>query len=195
MFIDYVTLLLVNTAAGFFMLACYLVRGIEAEHQGSWAVSFSMVGVVSLAGGFLMVLRWPLPGPFNMAFGELSLYFGLLLLGAGLCMAKGFDLKPVGTYGIFAGLAALFIGIRIMELGLTHEPTISGVAFVLSGVAGVAALPLLQLKSSRSLRLLAAAVLLVISVLWARTGYKAYWGHMKDFGKWVPSTAQLAAEK
>jgi hypothetical protein len=116
MFIDYVTLLLTNTSAGFFLLAWYLLRGLDEEHPQRWVAAFAMVGLVALLSGFLLVQRWLLPGPFNMAYGELSVYFGVLFLGASLSLAKGWDLLFVAVYAFFAGIGSLLIGIRILDL-------------------------------------------------------------------------------
>jgi putative membrane protein len=194
MFIDYVTLLLTNTSAGFFLLAWYLLRGLDEEHPQRWVAAFAMVGLVALLSGFLLVQRWLLPGPFNMAYGELSVYFGVLFLGASLSLAKGWDLLFVAVYAFFAGIGSLLIGIRILELGVTNEPTISGIGFILSGLSGIFAALTLHLRDRKSLRVLGAAVLLATAILWARTGYKAYWSHFEHFSKWVPAIMEAAPQ-
>jgi putative membrane protein len=194
MFIDYVTLLLVNTSGGFFLLAWYLLRGLDEERPQRWVAPFGMVGLVAFLSGFLLIQRWLLPGPFNIAYGELSVYFGILFLGASLSLAKGWDLLFVAVYAFFAGIASLLVGIRIIELGVTNEPKISGIGFILSGLSGIFAALALHLKSRKSLRVLGAAVLLATAILWARTGYKAYWSHLEHFSNWVPGTMQAAPQ-
>ena len=194
MFIDYVTLLLVNTSAGFFLLAWYLLRGLDEESPQRWAAAFAMVGGVAFLSGFLLIQRWLLPGPFNMAYGELSVYFGIVFLGASLCLAKGWDLLPVAVYAFFAGIVSLLIGIRILDLRVTNEPTISGVGFLLSGLSGIFAALTLRLRNLKPLRVLGAAVLLATAILWARTGYKAYWAHFEHFAKWEPAIMEPAPQ-
>ncbi|GEM_PF-1282284 len=58
------------------------------------------------------------------------------LLGAGGAIAKGWDLFPLCYYALFAGLAAILIGIRFIDLGLTRTPLLSGIGFILTGLCG-----------------------------------------------------------
>jgi putative membrane protein len=46
-------------------------------------------------------------------------------------------LLTLAIYVFFAGIAAVVIGIRIMNLGLTKQPFLSGVGFILTGLAGI----------------------------------------------------------
>jgi putative membrane protein len=190
MFIDYVTLLLINMAAGFFLLAAYLATGIESAQPTRWVAAFAAVGLVAVLNGLPMIHLWPLPGPFNMAFGEMSLLFGVLFLGTALSLAKDWDLFFLGVYALFAGMAALLIGVRIVQLGLTREPALAGLGFILSGASGILAAPALSLRTRRTLRMAASLVLLTAALIWARTGYKAYWEHMESFAGWTPLTVQ-----
>ena len=187
MFIDFVTLLLTNMGAGFLILAAYVVRGMDQEDQRSWSLGFLPVGVVGVLFGGYMVTTWPLPGPFNSAFGECSVLLGILFLMAGIGLALGWRLNVIAAYGIPAGLAAIVFGVRILVLKLTQAPIPSGTGFILSGVAGLFALP--TVTAWRALlpwRYLAAAVLVGIAMLWLFTAYAGIWGHMEAFGKWVP---------
>ena len=70
MMIDYVTLMLVNMAAGFFLLGCFVWRGLDAEDRINWVPAFGICGLVAAVCGFVMTFTWPLPKPFSMAFGE-----------------------------------------------------------------------------------------------------------------------------
>ena len=190
MFIDFVALLLINMAAGFFLLACFLYWGLGGVDPKRWVPAFSMVGIIALISGFRMAFTWPLPGSFNVAYGEMSIVLGILFLGGALAVAKEWDLKLVAVYGLFAGVAALLIGIRIIDLGMTKEPLLSGVGFILSGASGILATPVLYLRTRGGIRLLGAIVLVATALIWARTGYKAYWGHLDNFSTWVPSTME-----
>src|ERR1035437_4780022 len=180
MFIDYLPLLLINMAAGLFLLACYVYKGMDAQDQRPWGPAFGMVGIVALLNGLHMTWTWPLPGSYNVAFGEMSVLFGILFLAAAWALAQGRDLMPVAIYGFFAGGAAILIGIRIISLGLTKEPLLTGIGFVLSGMGGVFAAPILYLRTHRTLRIMGAVVLIAAAIIWAQTGYMAYWMHLSS---------------
>src|ERR1035437_9321475 len=123
-FIDFLSLLLVNMVAGFALLAFYIYFGLEDTNQKRWAAGFLMVGLVAVSFGGQIVMRWLLPGSFNTAYGECSVLFGSVFLGAGVCMALGWGLERVVTYALFAGLAAMVVGAQIYHLGLTPHPLI-----------------------------------------------------------------------
>ena len=179
MFIDYLTLMLVNMAAGFVLLACFLIWELGTPENKGWAPVFGITGLVASISGFAMSFTWPLPKPYNPAFGEMSVLFGVLFLGAAWSLSKGWDLTPLGIYALLAGIAAVIVGVRIIHLGLTASPIMSGVGFILSGLAGVMAWVILRMRKVMVLRIFAAFLLLVTAGIWAMTGYGAYWQHLK----------------
>ena len=189
MFIDYLTVLMINLAAGTALLAYFILKGLTAEDQKPYAAGFGAVGLVATIGGFHMIFNWPLPGAYNIGFGESTLLFGVVFLGAALALAKGWDLMPISIYAFFAGGYSLIVGLRIISLGITKAPLASGLGFVLAGIGGLAAAPMLNLlKKTQTFRYVAAAVLLVTALFWAFTFYNSLWGHLESFATWVPAT-------
>jgi putative membrane protein len=188
MFIDYITLMLINMVAGLVLLAGFVYQGVDS-HAKQWIPGFGIAGAIALVTGLHMTFTWPIGGSYNIAFGETSILFGILFIGASVCLAVGWDLMSLGIYAFFAGLAAVVIGARIINLGLTRQPLMSGLGFILTGLGGVASAPtLLYFKTNRAWRILGAVVLLVAALIWALSGYLAYWGHLEMFQKWVPET-------
>lgn len=189
MFIDFLTVLMINLAAGTALLAYFVLKGITSQDNRSFASAFAVVGLIAVLGGLRMVFTWPLPGSYNIAFGESTLLFGAVFLGAALAVAKGWDLMPISIYAFFAGVYALVVGWRIIDLPLTKDPVLSGIGFILAGLGGIAAAPGLKLlKKNQTIRYLAAAVLLITAAFWAYTFYSTLWGHLESFSSWVPLT-------
>ena len=194
MLIDYLTLMLVNMTAGLFVLAYYVYRGIGAENTKRWVPGFAMTGFIAVVAGLRMIFTWPLTGSYNIAFGEMSVLFGVLFLGAALALWKGWEMRTVSIYAFFAGLAAVVVGARVISLGMTKSPVVSGIGFILTGLGGLFAWlcclaePILSLRTNRTLRAIGALVLITAALIWAFTGYTAYWGHLESFAKWVPLT-------
>jgi putative membrane protein len=186
MFVNYIPLMLINMVAGLFILASYVYLGLDGTQQKRWIPGFGMTGAIALTTGLHMIFTWPLPGSFNIAFGELSVLFGILFIGASLSLANEWDLLTVTIYAFFAGVAALVIGLRILNLGLTRQPILSAIGFILSGLSGICAAPALYLRTNHTLRLIGSVVLVATALIWAFTGYTAYWGHLADYSKWVP---------
>ena len=189
MFIDYLTLIMINLVAGTALLAYYLFTGMDAQDQRPFAASFSIVGLLGLVLGLTLTFTWPLPGSYNIGYGEATTLFGAVFLATGLALAMGWDLLPVAIYSFFAGVDAVVVGVRIVSLGLTKEPLISGVGFVLAGLGGIFAFPFLKwFKGNKFLRYAGALLVLVTALVWAATFYTSLWSHLADFAKWVPST-------
>jgi putative membrane protein len=178
MFIDYLALMLVNMVAGLMTLAWFLWTDLDKPNTGRWAPAFAIPGLVAVICGFAMSFTWPLPKPYNVAFGEPSVLMGVLFLAAAWCLAKEWDLSLLGIYAFFAGLVAVVVGIRIINLGLTQMPNLSGAGFILTGLGGVLAGFILTHRQNILLRRIGSIVLTLAALIWAMAGYAAYWAHL-----------------
>jgi putative membrane protein len=179
MMIDYLTLMLINMAAGLFLLGCFVWRDLDTpEDIGRWVPAFAICGLVAAMGGFAITFTWPLPKPYSMAYGEMSVLFGMLLLGLALALSKRWGLLPLAIYAVFAGIAAALLGVRILDLGLTTKPALSAAGFILCGLCGIFSPLAVWQRDNKGLRIIGSLVLFAASAIWAWTGYFAYWMHM-----------------
>ncbi len=193
MFIDYITLMLINMVGGLVVLGLYVLWPVDKDEGKAWGVPLAMAGLVALATGLHMSLTWPIPdlsavegqvsNPLfaNAAFGEMSVLLGVLLLGGGAALMKRWSLKPLTIYAFVAGLTAMVIGVRLWGLELTKEPTLTGIGFILTGLCGVLSGPFLRVRKVLAARVVAAVVILAAAGIWALTALGAYWVHLKNF--------------
>ena len=189
MFIDFLTLVMINLVAGTALLAFYLWRGIDEQDQRPYAAAFFVTGLVSLITGLQISFTWPLPGSYNVGYGDATTLFGVVFLGTAIALWQGWSLIPVAIYAFFAGIDAIIVGLRIFSLQLTKEPLISTVGFVLAGLGGLGAAPFfLWFRQNRTVRLIAILLLLATAAIWAVTFYGSLWDHLAGFSKWVPPT-------
>ena len=189
MFIDFLTLVMINLVAGTVLLAYYLWKGLDAEDQKPYAAAFGLTGLLSLILGLRLAFTWPLPGSYNVGYGDATTLFGVVFLATAISLAKDWDLKPVALYAFFAGVDAVIVGIRIWSLQLGKEPLIAAIGFVLAGLGGVFAFPFFQwFRDNKAIRWIAILILLATAAIWAATFYGALWDHMANFAKWVPAT-------
>ena len=185
MFIDYLTLMLINLVAGLLLLALHLVAFMERNPK-KLAPGFLLTGFLGAATGLPMILKWPLPGAHNIAFGEMSLLFGALFFFAGLALLREWDLLGLGIYGVLAGLAAVVVGARILNKGMTQAPLLTFLGYLFTGAGGILVLPAYLLRRSLALRVVVALVLLAGAAIWALSGYASYWAHLESFAKYFP---------
>ena len=189
MFIDYLTLVMVNLVAGSVLLAYYIWKGIDEKDQRSYAAAFFITGLVGLVTGLQLSFTWPLPGSFNVGYGDAAALFGAVYLATGLALWQGWDLVPVSIYSFFAGIDAIIVGFSLYANKLGQEPFVAAVGFILAGLGGVGAFPFLQwFKDNKAVRWIAIIVLLLTAAIWGFTFYSALWAHMTAFAKYVPAT-------
>ena len=195
MFIDYLTLVMINMIAGTALLAYYLWKGLDESDQRPYAAAFSVIGGLALVLGLHLSFNWPLPGAYNIAFGETTTLFGAVFLGTGLALGFGWSLIPVAIYAFFAGVDAIVVGGKIMVAGLTKEPTMSAIGFILAGLGGVFAAPFfIWFRQNKAMRMLGVLLLVATFLLWAMTFYFSLWAHLDTFAKYVPASMMVPAQ-
>lgn len=195
MFIDFVSVMLINLAAGLALLAHYLYVNPKPGERRSWAAGFFAVGLLGILTSLPMIVGWPLPGSYNVAFGEPSLFISTAFLAAAVTLT--FEWEPLipSMYGVFGGILAVVVGLRLMDLHLTQSPLVAGIGYLTAGIGGILTLPAINWRSARWIAVLAAVILGISAIVWAITGYEAMWGHIADFAKWVPATLRVPAGK
>ncbi len=188
MFTDYLAIMLLNLGAGLALLAHYLYVKPDKQYRKSWAAGFYAVGLLGILTALPMVLTWPLPGGYNVAFGEPALFLSVVYLAAAVTLT--FEWEPLipAIYGFFGGIYGIVIGLRLMDLHLTSHPAVAGIGYILTGLGGMLVLPTIYWHKNRSLTVLTAVILGLAALIWLYTGYDAVWGHISDFAKYLPST-------
>lgn len=180
--------MLVGLSAGFVILAHYLYRNPEPGERQAWASGFFATGLLGLLTSVPMIVIWPLPGAYNIAFGEPALYLSVAFIGAAITLAMKWDPLIPALYGFFGGLLAVVVGLRIANLGLTSAPALAATGYITAGLGGMLTLPAINWRSRRFFALAAAVLLGIAAVIFLFTGYEGAWGHLADFAKWVPGS-------
>lgn len=188
MFIDNVTLMLICASASFMTIAGYLVFGLDNDEcQGGWVAAFGIIGVVLLATGFQVTWIWPLPGQYNVAYGEPCILLGALMLGASVSLAKGWNLLPLAIPAFLFGGVALVIAWGFYKLGLSKEPLVTAIGFALSGIGGILTFIPLAFPRQKFIRVMGSLIMAVAGGLWAFTAYMGYYAHLVGFAKYIPA--------
>ncbi|MGO8696053.1 MAG: DUF981 family protein [Rectinemataceae bacterium] len=186
MFIDYLTLMLMNLSAGLVIMAFFVFRFLDKDRK-KMVPGFLASGFLALITGLRVIFTWPLPGSYNIPFGEMSVFFGVLFLVAAFALLFDWELFTLGIYAVFVGAASIELGIRIYVLNMTLTPLVASAGFVLTGLMAVLTLPVYYLRKYAVVRGIAAIGLLGSAAIWVSFGFLAYWQHLEAFSKWVPA--------
>ncbi len=186
--IVYLTLMNANIAVALFLLAVFIYRGIYATNNKYFIPAFTITGFVSLVTGLHMTFTWPMPGAWNIAFGEPSIMIGALLLGAAWSIHKSWSFTPLGVYGAMAGLVVLVIAYRIIDLGLGENPVPTGLALIFAGLPGIFALPATFFANrnpglGRLAQWVGIVLLVIAAGMLAYTSLNGYLDHLESFSR------------
>ena len=140
MFIDFLALALLVLVIGLAMVALYFAHYINNKPKNV-APGMLLAGFIGFVLGLYIIFTWPLPSSYNIAFGEPLVLFGALLFGTGLAIIREWDLVSLGVFAFLAGIVAIIVGVRLINLQMTKEPLISGLGYIFTGLSGVLYLP------------------------------------------------------
>ena len=159
MFIDYVTIQLIAASAGLLFAGIYSIK-FEAPFKSrvSWIYGFWMVGGILLLTGLDMIFTWPLPGSYNIIFGEPSVWFGILLIFLAFAIKAEVDLMPLTLLFSAGGLINIVISADVLIYNMTQSPTLAFAGFFTSGLGALLIPfgrdilpPLIEVGASRSI--------------------------------------------
>jgi putative membrane protein len=185
MFIDFLTLMLINMTVALILFALYMAFFIEKDAK-KMVPGFLVVGAIALVTGFRMIFTWPLPGSFNIAYGDPTVLLGAFFFMAGLAIAFGWDLLTIGIYSAVSGAAVILLAVRIYGLKMGSNPLEAALAFIGTGATAILALPAIALPKMKWIRWLTALASIVTAAGWVYVTFSAYWGHLESFAKWAP---------
>jgi len=183
-------MLLLNMAAGLFNLSHFVYSGLDSDKRKNWAPGFLISGLIATIGGFYIVFVWPLPGSYNIAFGELSVLLGAAFLGAAFALVMDYELCSVTTYGFFGGLASIVTGARIINLQMMNSSYLAYTGFILTGLCGIMSSIALYYRSNKVIRNTGAVLIVAAAMIWTYAGVMGLWGHLDSFSKWTPHAMQ-----
>ena len=183
MFIDYLTVMLINMVAAFVIHGLFIGRWMDTDPKKA-VPGYLLTGFIALATGFQLIFTWPLPGAYNILFGDLTVLLGGFLFVAGLSLQFGWNLVTLGIYAFLAGAVAEVLAVRVLTLPMTSQPLASAAGYAVTGLTALLTLPVLLFPKQKWLRVLVMIAAFLSALAWALVVYPAYWTHMESFAKW-----------
>ena len=170
-FIDPLAIMLFGVAASTLFIAYYvLATAMNKKNLAAIAAPMMVLGLFDFVSGFYMSFTWPLPGAYNMLFGDPMLLLGLIMLAGGFGLYKNIDVRSLSLVGFLLGIY-LFTGSYSMvacklERGVYLLPALS--FFLVSALSAIVS-PVVYLnpKGAGKIAYYTLAVLLVLVVILA----------------------------
>ena len=189
--IVFVTLMNANVAAALFILAVFIYKGIYSEYAKNFVPAFAITGLVATTTGFYQTFTANMPGSWNIVMGEPSVLIGVLLLALAWSISRSYSFAPLAVYGLAAGIVAVTVGSRVINLGLGRDSLETGLAILIAGVPGILALPAAfwarsSPGASRIFQWLAIILLVIAAGMLAYASINGYWDHLEAYQDFVP---------
>ncbi len=105
------------------------------------AAPLGALGAVATFFGLWQEIVWPLPGSYNIFFGDVYLLFGVTMVLAAVSVAYGLKLQYVGLFALVAGGTTIAYGWNGYVLGMTKDPLETFLLYGAFGLAGILAMP------------------------------------------------------
>lgn len=184
-FVDPLAVMLLAAGASAAIIALYFIMVVrQKKNIQSLAVPMLVLGIFDAVSGFVMSFTWPLPGAYNILFGDPILFVGLIMVSAAIMIFKNMDLKVLSVLGFLLGIYILIeafgiISIPGLETGLDQ---VLAVGFYIC--AGLSALlsPMIYMNPKTQGGKYAYYLLIALLVLTALAalviGYGGVYGHL-----------------
>ncbi|MEL9998551.1 MAG: DUF981 family protein [Thermoplasmata archaeon] len=193
-FIDSLAIMLIGLGSGLLLVALFVLFSALNKLEDlkeKLAIPAMGIGFFDFVSGFIMAFTWPLPGGYNMLFGDPLLFFGLLLFLGSYMFYKGKSPSWLTIFafiiGIYVILGAYAMAADKLETGANFLP-----AFGLYLSSGISALlsPILILKpvgAVKALYYLEFIILIVATFVALFIGYNALLEHLVSFAHYYPA--------
>ncbi len=190
-FIDPLTVMLLSLGMSALLLALYYFRvGSGKKDISSLVVPAFILGLFNAVSGFLMSFTWPLPGSYNMLFGDPLLVLGLLMIAGSYMISKGMDVKALSLLGFLLGIYLLvgMIGITQFHMETGNDWLTATGLYAFSMLAAIFS-PILYLKpkgSNKYAYYFEVFLLVVVMLLALLIGYMGFYEHLGAFSTYFP---------
>lgn len=101
------------------------------------AYPLGILGLVILIMGFYGEMVWPLPGSYNILFGDPFMLLGIVLTSLAFALVLRQKIQFVGIMAAFSGLIAIYYGINAYNQGMTSSPIAMLGLYIAFGLTGV----------------------------------------------------------
>ncbi|MCL5680238.1 MAG: DUF981 family protein [Candidatus Marsarchaeota archaeon] len=184
-FVDSLAVMLLALGSSASLMAIYFIMAaLQKKNIQNLVVPSLIFGMFDTVSGFIMAFAWPLPGAYNILFGDPMLFLGLILTSAAIMLYKNMDLRILSVPGFLFGIYVLIEGIGIVTIKGLESGFDQVIATSLYTFAGLSALfsPLMyanpKTHDGKYAYYFLAALLILTALVALIIGYSAIYGHL-----------------
>ncbi len=184
-FVDSLTVMLLSAGFSALLFAFYVYLLIRGKKDFSMLIVPSFIfGTFDAVSGFVMSFTWPLPGAYNMLFGDPLLIVGLLLISIACMTYKKMDARILSIFAVFLGI---YIAVGTVGMITFHLESgldlISALGFYIAAALSSLFAPIVYLNTKGSGRY-AYWFLFILLILTAFAaffiGFNVFYSHLQS---------------
>jgi len=104
-FVDSLTVMLLGLGLSSLLIALYFLgKPTNRKWLGELVVPAFIIGLFDFMSGFIMSFEWPLPGAYNMLFGDPMLMLGIIMMAGAYMLYKNMNPRILSLFGFFLGI-------------------------------------------------------------------------------------------
>lgn len=178
-FLNPLAVIILGTASSATLLALASLSAWKKKNVIGFSIPLFALGIFDFINGLFLEFMAPLPGPYNLLFGDSVLFLGLLLIIGGYMLYKKIDLMYVSPVAALFGIYLLVDSYAVWTFNLTRTPMLTAAMFAGAGLAAVT-----QLAASKDrdyMYLVCGALLALVALALLFFTYEAIFGHIAGF--------------
>lgn len=189
-FIDYLTAMMTLSMAinlEVMYMSYRLGSSAARDELRSIGLVMMMLGLPTTIFGLTMSITWPLPGSYNILFGDAFLYLGIVTLIGGLLLysVEPDKFKAASFPVAFLSLITIIYGASIYTHGLTNSPVLAFSFYSFEGLGGIVT-ALLLYRRTKSIAYAVIALLAIATIIMLIIDVGAIFQHPALFAKYSP---------
>ncbi len=182
-FIDPLAVMLLSLGVSAALISAFFYEAAKGMDLKELVIPALIFGIFDFMSGFVMSEFWPLPGAYNMLFGDPIMILGMLLIAGSIMIYKGQNLRTLSIPGVMLGIYLFVESAAIVNFKLESGDNLFAAMglYIMSGISAVYSVILFEKpeKDKKYLYYIAFILLALTALIALFIGYEAIYGHLQ----------------
>lgn len=182
-FIDSLAVMLLSLGISAGLISAFFYQTARGKDVEELVIPAFVFGAFDFMSGFVVSIFWPLPGAYNMLFGDPILILGMLLMAGSIMIYKKQNMRTISIPGFMLGIYLLIESAAIVSFKLESgiDLLMAMGLYIMSGVSAIFSLVLFikPEKDKKYLYYIAFILLALTAFIALFIGYGAIYSHLQ----------------